>query len=477
MKSKQLFLLRKKGHALVMATSMLLFCACLDGYKDDTTFTSDVKGVELESPKADDVRITYSADGSKQTISWSVVYGAGGYSFSLYIVDDPENPIAVGEENQVIDGCSATRDLQEDTKYKLCLKTLGNEKYNNKEASAATELAYSTLLPTYAVIPDGTDIYEYFQENPIPESKDELAYDLIAGGTYSLSGLVDFGTHKITFRGDKVHRPTIAYAAKGGLATTAGLKIKFIDFDCTASPINSILSFSATPDEALLKNTFYIINDPVVIQSCNFKSLDGQLIYDNKKKYCPVVVLIKDCVVDMNTTARVINMNGGNGYINDLTIQNSTFSNVVGKANAYFIQYNGTGRPDRAGFLTGSINLYNNTLYNIAYGKNICNYDAMRGRKEVSLNLSKNIFVDSGKEGQVVRMLLGGANGMVMDFRSNSYWYNGNFPTGETGWDKSSTHLEVDPMFKDPNGGDFTVQSPDHIAVGCGDPRWLPKED
>jgi hypothetical protein len=35
-------------------------------------------------------------------IQWPVIYGAGGYRFSLYIVDDPSNPQPVGVENEML---------------------------------------------------------------------------------------------------------------------------------------------------------------------------------------------------------------------------------------------------------------------------------------------------------------------------------------------------------------------------------------
>lgn len=45
------------------------------------------------------------------------MHGAEGYEFSWYVVDDPENPIAV-VEGEFIDGCSVELEVEEDTKYK-----------------------------------------------------------------------------------------------------------------------------------------------------------------------------------------------------------------------------------------------------------------------------------------------------------------------------------------------------------------------
>lgn len=48
MKSKHLFL-RVKRDSLAFAAAILLFSSCVDGYKDDWTFSSEVQGVTLES--------------------------------------------------------------------------------------------------------------------------------------------------------------------------------------------------------------------------------------------------------------------------------------------------------------------------------------------------------------------------------------------------------------------------------------------
>ena len=118
---------------LLIGTAMLLFFAsCVDGFKDNDIFSSGVKNTTLNSP--DSITFAPSSDGATIKISWPVVYGAGGYLFTFYKVDDPANPVAVGQKDQVVDGCSVTRDLAEDSKYKVVIKTLGDSTVNNKGA-------------------------------------------------------------------------------------------------------------------------------------------------------------------------------------------------------------------------------------------------------------------------------------------------------------------------------------------------------
>ncbi len=481
-KNTTLFFRRKMYALVTLSLGIFLFVSCAnDGFNSDEKFSSDVVNTTLESPKAEDIVITPSADGAKVAVKWPVVYGAGGYQFSLYIVDDPNNPVAVGTENEIVDGCSATRALEEDTKYKVVVKTMGNTKYNNSDAQAATEVSYSTLLPTYATIPSGSDITAYFASNPIPDSADELAYNLEVGGTYTMSGVVDFGNHKVTFRGDKINHPKVTYGAAARLCTSAGLKIKFIDFDCSAqdglAADASFLSLSATPAIPLGTGSYYIITDPIVVQSCKVTGVKGYIFYNNQKKYCVKTFLMKNDVFQCNsaqTSTAYIYINKGDGAIIDFTAQNSTFYDLSATGNKYFIQYGSSARPDRPGFISGSLNFYNNTFYNIANKGQMGNYNSMRSNK-VYFNLAQNIFYNCGS-GEVCRRFMGGGTGMITTFSKNSYWYNGVFSTAELTYDKSNTAIQSEPTFTDAANGVFTVTSADHQTARCGDPRWLPTE-
>jgi hypothetical protein len=462
---------------------LLFYCSsCIEGYKDDWEFSSDVKNSTLESPAAEKIACVVSPDGSTATITWPVVYGAGGYEFSFYIVDDPDNPIVVGEENQIVDGCSVQRPLQADTKYKIVIKTLGNEKYNNKDAATASTKNFTTMVPTYATIPNGSDITQWFAANPIPadSTNTELAYELEADGNYTMSGIVNFGNQKVTFRGNKIKHPIVTMGTAGRISTSAGLKVKFINFDCNSiagsSTDAALLLLSSTPNPAI-KGTgdYYIITDPVVLQACNITGVQRHLVYDNKIKYCTVTLLIDNCIVKLNTTQAQPIIYFNQGFAKDFTVKNSTFWSTASVANNYFVQYNSSGRPDRAGLVTGSVNFLNSTFYKVCYTTQWCNYSALVGRSDVYWNMKENIFVNCGN-GEVARRFLGGRTGLsTATFNLNTYWYNGAFPTGEKTYD-TGTILQSDPMLKDPANGDFTVQGTDQLNARTGDPRWLPIE-
>lgn len=472
---------------VLMASLLFLLASCIDGYHDDWTFSSGVKNTTLLSP--DSSKVVFSKDTKGNlVVTWPVVYGAGGYQFSLYIVDDPANPVAVGTENEIVDGCSITRSLEEDTKYKVVIKTLGNEKVNNKTSVDSTVVPYSTLLPAYKVIPDGTDLYQYFVENPIPDSTNELAYELVANGKYTLSAPLDFKTHWITLRGDKIYHPTITYGVAGRLRTTAGFTLKYMDVDCGAVGAdvtdNAMLVMSATPDPTILNttyNSYYILKKDIYFYKCNFYNINRRLIWDGNVKYCLQNLWIRNCKIQLNAlndaTGGIIYLQGG--FANTFTIQNSTVWGNT-KSEGYFLRYSNAGRPDRAGYVSGSINFYNNTFYNVVYNKQMANYDGMRSSM-VKLNVLNNIFCDCGA-GEVIRRLSGSQTSMVRTFLNNCYWFNGAFPLANevdrVDGDKSGTAYGVDPQFKDPANGDFTISSnvTDIITHKSGDPRWLPAQ-
>jgi len=473
----------KKTRLMFALAVCLLFASCIDGFKDDWTFSSGVTNTTLVSPDSTKVVFSKNTQGDL-VVTWPVVYGAGGYQFTLYIVDDPNNPVAVGVENDVIDGCSATRALQEDTKYKVVIKTLGNTKVNNKDAEKVATAHYSTLLPAYAVIPDGTDLYQYFTSTAIPDSTHELAYELVANGKYTLSGPVDFQKHWITLRGDKIHHPTITYGISGRLRTTAGFTLKYMDFDCNAMPADAtdaaVLLLSASPDPAILSSTtYYIIPKDIFFYSCKFSGINRRLIFDANVKYCLTNLSINNCIVSLNAlndaSGGIIYMQGG--FANTFTIKNSTVwgnTRTIG----YFLRYNNSARPDRAGFPNASINFFNNTFYNVAYsGPQFANYPGMNSAL-VRLNVSQNIFYDCGL-GEVIRRLSVQSFNMVRTINNNCYWYNGAYPelaeVTNTQWgDKSGTGYGVDPGFTDPANGNFTTSDPAIISHKSGDPRWLP---
>ena len=244
------FVSSKKLCALAaIAVGTWLVTSCADTYSGNDTFESSVRNTQLSSPAEGDITITPNTDGDQMTITWPVVYGAGGYEVKLYDQSNEATPLV----ERTIDGCSITTSREEDVNYKLLIRTLGNSRLGNSDAAAATEKLFNSFEASFAVIPEG-DLYEWFAAHPIPADAkgSNLNFDLTPGGHYTLSSLLDFGPYTVTLRtSSKSNNAIITYGNGGGLATSSGFKAKYITFECGAST-EAVLALSETPNPDIL---------------------------------------------------------------------------------------------------------------------------------------------------------------------------------------------------------------------------------
>lgn len=461
--------LHEKSIGTALMVLLTLFSACNKGVDADEAFVSNVTNSTLESPKADDVTMTLSPDGAKLVVTWPVVPGAGGYEFTLFNVDDAEKPVAVGTEKEVIDGCSVTRTVEPDTQYKVVIRTLGNEKYNNKDSNVASELAYSTLAPSDATI-EGGNINSWLTDNPIPEDKigQEYTIDLVGGGEYTVNDVIDFANQQVTIRGDKVNHAKITMTDNASFLTNSGLKLKFVDIDCKKFTGTTLLGTSTTPDEGSKVATGeYVVSNPIMLQGCNVTDLKSYLFYDMNIKYCIDYLGFSDCNIQMQQSDILVRT--AKSSIIRMDIVKSTLWSTQ-QADKFFMQINGP-RPNKITGRTGAeFNFLNSTFYNIAYNKDFANWNNYKGQSCVFLNFQNTLFVDCGNN-DITNKMQSNAN-MKHDYKNNGYWYNG--AEGKDKYDTSATFS--DPQMADPQKGDFTLSGAEHIAKRIGDPRWLPGE-
>jgi len=457
-----------------------LATSCADTYNGNDTFESSVRNTQLASPAEGDITITPNTDGDQMTIAWPVVYGAGGYELKLYDLSDETTPLV----EKTVDGCSITTSREEDVNYKLVIRTLGNTQLGNSDATSPTEKLFNSFEASYAAIPEG-DLGEWFAAHPIPADAvgTNLNFDLTPGGHYTLSSVLDFGPYTVTLRtSSKTNNATITYGQGGGLATSSGFKAKYITFDCSAST-QAVLALSETPNPDILDaehNNHYQITDPVSFLNCRVLNVCRYFMYDNKVKYCVKNFSITNTVVkftpdDKMSSSAYFQIYDGGGFINDFTATNCTFWGATSNKVNYFIRYNNSGRCDRAGYLTNSINLKNCTFYNIAKEGQMANHGGFDGRNTSNYDITNNIFVDCGS-GQVPRRLTGRINpSAVNNFGYNTYWFDGapeteGFTTNS--YDTSNTALQTDPAFTDAANGNFTPTGAEQVARKTGDPRW-----
>ena len=460
---------------LLAALAVMAVTSCADHYDDDESWSPQVQNATLTSPDAGKITVSSSPDGSSMTISWPVVYGAGGYSVALYNVNTPETPVLL--KTDTIDGCSLSTAREEDTNYSLTIRTLGNAKYNNSEAKESTEYKFNTFLPTFTEIPDGSDLKAWFEANPIPEdSASHLCYDLAPGGNYTVSGKIEFGGHQVTLRSSsKANYANVVMEAGSYFDTYAGFTLKYLNIDAEATN-KPLISFNDEPD-ASIQNLIgekgcYFIMDPVVVQGCNIKNLGTSIVANSSAKYDVRVVSINNTVVQLDktqptaNTAAVIYMKAG--FITDFTIKNSTVYSRE-HADVFFIQHG--GRPkDVSDEEQRYVSIMNCTLANIAYGKNFCDYH--NGQTTYHYTLKNTIVQDCGKPNFLTGLNKGqSSDNPIWDVNNNTCWRDGaDASASQTGIKNPGLWLTTDPEI-DPANGEFTPAAAQQEA-GQGDPRW-----
>ena len=316
--------------------------------------------------------------------------------------------------------------------------------------------------------PVGNDLTEIAAATPADNG--EVIINLEAGAQYTMSGPIT--RNNITIAGVEGNNAKIKMAAGTAFSPAANIILKNLDIDASELGTTALIALNASPIEASLNKEggYYIINK-VEISNCNISDVP-QIISDNGVKYCVADMTVDNCVVSLkaSSTKTVFDMSK-QGFINDLTVKNSTFYNK-GTDQDYFVRYNNSGRCDRADFQSNSITYDHNTFYNVAKGGQWGNYSGFAGRNTSYWTMTSNIFVDCGK-GEIARRYLGGrANQATATFKHNTYWFDG--AAEDTGdYDNSGTAITSDPLFKDAANADFTPQGAEQIANQTGDPRWL----
>lgn len=459
-----------------LAVCALMAAGCADHYDGAETWSPQVKNTTLSSPEQ--VTVTPSADGSSMTIVWPVVYGAGGYAVELWNVNDLQTPVLV--KSDTIDGCSLHATREEDTNYSLSIRTLGNQKYSNKEAQEQMVYKFNTFLPTFAEIPDGSDLKAWFDANPVPaDSTSHLCYDLVPGGHYTVSGKVELGNHQVTLRSSsKATYAEVQMLSGAYFNTCAGFTLKYLNIDATAMN-KPLINFSDEPDEALLncypttkQASYYFIVDPVVIQGCNIAKLGTSIVASNSTKYDVRTVNVSNSVIEIDKTTDAANnadfVYMKSGYITDFAIKNSTvFSRE--QTSVFFIKHG--GRPkDLGDDEQRYVSITNCTLCNIAYNKNFCDYH--NGQVQHHYTLKNTIIVDCGKPNFLTGLNKGQASdNPVWDVNNNTCWRDGaDASDKQTGIKNPGLWLTTDPGI-DPANAQFTPAAAQQEA-GQGDPRW-----
>ena len=493
---KKTFLSRGKfGSLVVLAIGGLAFASCADHYDGDESWSSPVSNKEhLDSPTKEGIKITASADGSTFDISWPVVYGAGGYEVKLVDITDQALPVTIYEGN--VDGCSRSAKREEDSNYKLSVRSLGNSSLNNGEALVATDSTFTTFVARIDEIPANSDLAEYFtaklaELNPEVEGHAEvLPFDVVPGATYTLNDAIDFQGYRVLIRStSKTRNANLIIGENGRFDITAGFSLRGLDIDMTATN-NPLIKGSSNPLDSIKGRTTWnesgsygskrIICEPVRVQRCNIKAMKAALIDMSAEEYYLKDFIMADSRIQTEPTATqvaIIKMTS-KSYINDFKAENCTVWNT-GEANySYFMQYANAGRCPDMDLTSMSSTMTNCTFYNIAKTGQWANYSNFAGAKRnmTTITYTDNIFVDCGNK-QLMRRVLGGqkTGWGKLKTNQNTYWFDGEDISATEGEYDTGKILTTDPAFVDPANGDFTPTGAEQVSFKTGDTYWFNK--
>ena len=496
--------LRRMCFAAIAIPVGLLLASCARGFDEEETFASNVHDSQLASPELSKSSFSsvVNADGTESIrVTWDVVPGAGGYYCHVDNVDDPANPVEVFDGE--VDGVSFLFDKADDTKYSVSVRTLGNEKLNNTAAPNPTVIAYSTMVEAQ-VIPVGTDIAEFVKSHLI-DTEDEQAFELEGGANYTLNSECDFGTHKVTFRGNKIHHPIVTIGYDGVIRTGAGLKIKWINFDATEQNSRGVVECTNNPPSSLegpnfgFKDKCYILNDPLIFEDCMFKNVKMCLFYIGEMAWSAVDVRIVNCIVQLDNDgtkfgdAAVLCCYGqtcyykggqswGSSAIRNVTIKESTIYNIKSNAKNRMIRFNRNNMSSMFDSTTGSATLTDNTFimtfsdkefanntpnnaaYTITFNNNVTYYCArlqkfLQGNCTIINSVDKNTSYTTITSGDGARF----AN----DFK---------FVTEEDAFglaDVDAVKAWLQPLDLTKENGGVNFKAKGAISSTIGDPRWL----
>lgn len=464
---------------LALGGGALLASCASDGFEDET-FDSGVRNTQIQSLTEDQITITPTADESKTIIKWEVVNGASGYDCKVYNTTTGSDVILL---DSLVDGCEFMITREEDCYYRFSILPKGDTARGNSDAAAATVKTFDSFSQTFAAIPEG-DLKAYFDANPVPTEPagKELCFDLTPGGSYTLTGNIDFGGQRVTLRSTSRTNPAkLKVNADATISTFAGTSLKFLDID--ASDANkSLVTMKDEPNDSIKSkesDSYYVVTTPVAFKGCTISGLGTSLLATNSAKYNIRNVVVSNCVIEMSTTSATANTGGiiylKAGYATETAFTNSTIyaKNHIEK---FFIQMG--GRPkDLSETETRTVSIQNCTLANLTWNKNFCDYH--NGQKTYTYELLNCIIQDCGKANLVTGLNKGqDSENPIWNINNNTFWReNADASDKQTGekWTTnnkgSNTMLTTNPEI-DPATGDFTPAGAQQTAKQ-GDPRWL----
>ncbi len=221
-------------------------------------------------------------------------------------------------------------------------------------------------VPVIAV-PDGAELSKFVTDTIVDGSKAYYQFSLAPGATYELTDTANLKIADVAFVGFDTTRPVVKISGNGTFLSQNGISFKDINFDMTEAPVTSFITITATPDSCFstkylglkelsssVKDGF-IYENPIAIESCDFKDLPGSIIYtaqinDGTSGWGFKNISIVNSVVQFNkqndAAAISLEWNWGVSGIANMKLANSTFYNLA-NYKARFLRYGARTKPEQ----------------------------------------------------------------------------------------------------------------------------------
>lgn len=227
------------------------------------------------------------------------------------------------------------------------------------------------------------------------------------------------------------------------------------------------------------------------LNSVIIKGVKGALIKDTQKTMVENLQIINS-IVEMPAAGKNVLDFNGKGYAAYVYVYRSTIY-AKGKNTGFFAQYgsrpknlwtkDADGKDFAGNYDQQTFNVQNSTFVNIANNKNFTNLK-QQGTAQNIYTIKNNIFVDCGKNGQVVVGFNGGQTSATPKWNvdGNTFnWGGADVAAAEaTKAGKKDDEAIVKNSvvgvvpFKDAAEGDFTIEEEClQKMVSVGDPRWI----
>ena len=213
-----------------------------------------------------------------------------------------------------------------------------------------------------------------------------------AQSTVDKAGVVTVNLDKdgqYTITGSITTAAGIIINGNGATVDASGLSGDMITLDGTADMVQK-------PDGTYDASHHYIAN--VTIKDVSIYGLKGSFIKDAQKTLLEKLT-VENAVIEMAANKQVVNFQG-KGYVGEVIFKNSTVYSSLEKHEQFFAQY-GSRPKNIEGSWLQQFDIENCTFYNIAQGKNVCDFP-MNSQTTNVYTLKNNIFVNVGKSGQTV---------------------------------------------------------------------------